>query len=456
MRRVLVANRGEIAIRIIRACHEFGVEAVAVYSIADKESLHVRLADRAICIGNAAPGQSYLNIPAILAAAKGSGSDAVHPGYGFLSENAEFAQACVEEGFIYIGPKPATIATMGDKVRARERAREAGVPVISGLEVANLDLDPNRVDRKLGYPVLIKAAAGGGGRGMRQVMEPAGLSNALREAQAEAKAAFGNPTVYLETYLVNARHVEVQILGDGRRAIHLGERDCSLQRRHQKLVEESPCPVIDERLRKELCGAAVRLSTEIEYASAGTVEFLLDANTGQYFFIEMNTRIQVEHPVTEAVTGIDLVMEQLRIAAGENLNIEQNDVAIDGHAIECRITAEDPLAGFAPGPGRLERHVPPGGLGIRVDTHCYQGYVVPAMYDSLLAKVIAHGNNREEARKRIAVALQEYWIEGIPTTLAFQRRMLEREAFIEGTYNTDWVERVYLPSVLMGVDTACA
>jgi acetyl-CoA carboxylase, biotin carboxylase subunit len=438
--KILIANRGEIALRIVRTCRELGIRTVVAHSKVDSDSLPVRVADESVCIGPADSAQSYLNIPRLIAAAEITDADAIHPGYGFLAENATFAEICRASAIRFIGPSADVIRLLGDKVRARELARKSDVPLLPGSDGALRDeADARASAEEIGYPLLLKAALGGGGRGMRIVRDSEGLSAALRAAQGEAAAAFGSSELYLEKYVQGARHVEVQVLADGQgHLIHLGERDCSIQRRHQKLVEESPSPGVTPPVRERLTAAALRLCRAAGYESAGTVEFLLD-RTGRFYFLEVNTRIQVEHPVTEAVTGIDLVREQIRIAAGEPLGLSQEQVCFTGHAIECRVTAEDPVT-FTPNPGRITSYLPPGGLGVRVDSHCFPGYVVPPYYDSLLAKVIAHGANRAEALARMRRALDELVLEGIRTTVPFHARLLAHPGFAEGDYATTFLE----------------
>ncbi len=441
-RKVLIANRGEIAVRVIRACRELGIRTVAVYSEADRDALHVRLADEAFCIGPPPAAESYLNIPNILSTAEITGAEAIHPGYGFLAENPHFAEVCREAGIVFIGPTPEAIEAMGNKARAREIAHKAGIPVVPGSQgpVRTLE-EALAVANRVGYPLLIKASAGGGGRGMRVVHSPEELGRAMATAQREAEAAFGSGEVYLEKYLEEPRHVEVQVLADTRgNVVHLGERECSIQRRHQKLLEEAPAPGLSPRLRAHLHRAAVRLAQAIRYTSAGTVEFLVDREEN-FYFMEMNTRIQVEHPVTEMVTGLDLVREQIRIAAGERLSFSQREVEFRGHAIECRINAEDPAHDFRPSPGTVRAFVPPGGPGIRVDTHVYAGYTIPPYYDSLVAKVIAWGRDRAEAIARMDRALREFEIVGIRTTIPFHRLVLENAFFRRGEVYTNFVQR---------------
>jgi acetyl-CoA carboxylase, biotin carboxylase subunit len=439
--KILIANRGEIAVRVIRACRELNLRTVAVYSEADRGALHVRLADEAFCIGPAAARDSYLNIPSIISTAELLGVDAIHPGYGFLAENPHFAEICLDCHITFIGPKPDAIEKMGNKAQAREMVRRAGVAVVPGSDGPVRDEDAaEAVARSLGYPLIIKAAGGGGGRGMRVVQNREDLRRALTEAQAEAEAAFGNSEVYIEKYLVEPRHVEIQVLGDHRGAIvSLGDRDCSVQRRHQKLIEESPSPGISPKLRRSLSRAAVRVAETVQYTNAGTVEFLVD-QAGHHYFVEMNTRIQVEHGVTEMVTGADLVKEQIRIAAGERLTLPR-EVEAHGHAIECRINAEDPAHGFRPSPGLITAFIPPGGPGMRVDTHAFTGYAVPPHYDSLIAKVIAWGHDRDEAIARMQRALREFEIAGVQTTIPFHRRALDNAFFRRGEFSVDFIQR---------------
>lgn len=441
-KRVLIANRGEIAVRIIRACRELDIETVAVYSEADREALHTRLADKSVCIGPAAANRSYLHIPSLIAAAQMSGADAIHPGYGFLSENAYFAEMCATAGITFIGPSPRSMHLMGAKATARETMIAAGVPVVPGSQGVIKDLDTAlAVAREIGYPVLIKATAGGGGRGMRVVQGPRDLRQAFQAAQREAEAAFGDSLVYLEKYIEEPRHIEFQIFGDCQgNLIYLGERDCSLQRRNQKILEEAPSVALTPELRQEMGQVALKAARTVDYYNAGTVEFLLD-KYGRYYFIEMNTRIQVEHPVTEAVTGIDLVQEQVKVASGETLSVRQEDVQIRGHAIECRINAEDPDNNFRPAPGRIERYHAPGGFGIRVESAVYSGYIIPPFYDSLIAKVIAWAPNRQEAINRMAGALKEMEVEGIPTTIAFHRQIMANAFFRRGEVYTNFIQR---------------
>ncbi|WP_322490066.1 acetyl-CoA carboxylase biotin carboxylase subunit [Chloroflexus sp.] len=440
IRKVLVANRGEIAVRIIRACQELGIRTVAAYSTADRDSLAVRLSDEAVCIGPPPPAKSYLNAPALISAALISGCDAVHPGYGFLSENPYFAEMCADCNLIFIGPPPEPIRLMGDKAIGRETMRKAGVPTVPGSdgEVRSLE-EAIDIARQIGYPVLLKPSGGGGGRGMRVAYDEADLQRAYPTARAEAEAAFGNGALLLEKYLTRVRHVEIQVLADQYgHAIHLGERDCSAQRRHQKIVEEAPSPVVTPELRARMGADAVRGIQSIGYVNAGTLEFLLDEQ-GNYYFIEMNTRIQVEHPVTEQVTGIDLVRWQLLIASGERLTLRQEDITIARHAIECRINAEDPERDFLPASGEVEFYLPPGGPGVRVDSHLYSGYAPPGNYDSLLAKIITFGDTRDEALNRMRRALNECVITGIKTTIPFQLALIDDPDFRTGRIHTGYV-----------------
>ena len=441
--KVLIANRGEIALRIHRACREMGIRTVAVHSTADASAMHVRLADESVCIGPPPARESYLNVAALLSAAAITGADAIHPGVGFLSENAEFAAMVEEHGIVFIGPTPEHLRLMGDKVAARQAAVAMGLPVVPGSAgVADADA-ARREARKIGFPVLIKAAAGGGGRGMRVARNEAELAAQLATASAEARAFFGDGTVFLERFLDRPRHVEVQVLGDGKGAVvHLGERDCSLQRKHQKLLEETPSPGLDAAERARLCGMAAAAMQTLGYRSAGTLEFLYEA--GSFYFIEMNARLQVEHPISEEVSGLDLVQEQIRIAGGAALGLRQSDIALSGHAIECRINAEHPES-FAPSPGTVSRYHAPGGLGVRVDSALYQGYSVPPHYDSLVAKLIVHGAGREACLMRLKRALEEFVIDGIATTIPLHQRLLEEPDFIAGAYDIAWLERFLEP-----------
>ena len=443
--KVLIANRGEIALRILRSCRELGISTVAVYSTVDRSALHVQLADEAVCIGEGPSNKSYLNIPNILAAATSRGVDAIHPGYGFLAENDRFAEMCRDHGITFIGPSPHAIRSMGDKSTAKTTMQSVGVPTVPGSE----GLLPNpeaaaELAAAMGYPVMIKATAGGGGRGMRLVPSPDQLVKLYKAAQGEADAAFGNPGLYMEKFIDRPRHVEVQILADRHgNVVHLGERDCSIQRRHQKLLEEAPSPALDPELRRQMGDAAIAAARSINYEGAGTVEFLLD-KSGGFYFMEMNTRIQVEHPVTEMVTGIDLIAEQLRIAGGEPISVRQEDIQMNGHAIECRINAEDAQHNFRPAPGRITGWLPPGGPGVRVDSHVYTGYDIPPFYDSLIGKLIIWAPNRPAALARMKRALNECAITGIPTTVDFHLRMLDRPEFQRGDVHTKFVEEEML------------
>ncbi|MGH7557432.1 MAG: acetyl-CoA carboxylase biotin carboxylase subunit [Gemmatimonadota bacterium] len=451
-RKVLIANRGEIALRVIRACRMLGLKTVAVHSEADTDALHVRFADEAVCVGPAGSGQSYLNIPRLIAAAEITGADAVHPGYGFLAENAEFAEICRESKLVFVGPTPEQIRQMGDKAQARQLMQEAGVPVVPGSPGATDDPGvARRVAEEIGFPVLVKAAAGGGGKGMRVAREPEDLERVFPQARREAEAAFGNGHVYVEKFLERPRHVEIQVLGDTRgNLIHLGERDCSAQRRHQKLLEEAPSPAVDADLRARMGETAVRGAERIGYVGAGTMEFLLAAD-GAFYFMEMNTRIQVEHPVTELITSEDLVLRQLVVAAGEPLDLSQDEVEFRGHAIECRINAEDPERNFMPAPGTITSFHQPGGPGVRVDTAAYQSYRIPPHYDSLIAKLLTHGANRDQAIARMRVALDEFVIEGIPTTIPLHRRLIDEPAFLRGEIHTRYVEEWLDDAAVQGV-----
>jgi acetyl-CoA carboxylase biotin carboxylase subunit len=440
-RKVLIANRGEIALRVIRACRELGLRTVAVYSEADRESLHVRFADEDVCIGPPSARESYLNIPRIIAAAEITGADAIHPGYGFLAENAEFSEICEASEITFIGPTPQQIRQMGDKATARRTMKEVGVPIVPGTDAIADPEEALAAAREIGFPVLIKAAAGGGGKGMRVAKDPDDFIAAFGMARSEAGAAFGDDSVYVEKYLARPRHIEFQILGDTHgRIIHLGERDCSIQRRHQKLLEEAPSPALTPELRAAMGDAAVRGARAIEYVGAGTIEMLLN-DDGSFYFMEMNTRIQVEHPVTEMCTGFDLVKEQIRAAAGLPLSLPDVDIQLRGHAIECRINAEDPTRNFAPSPGTISTFHLPGGPGVRVDTHAYAGYKVPQYYDSLLGKLIVHGATREEAIGRMKRALMETVIEGVHTTIPFLLQVMDYPEFIAGEVDTKSLER---------------
>jgi len=444
-KKVLIANRGEIALRIIRACQELGVQTVAVYSEADRESLHVRFADEDVCIGKAPASDSYLNIPRIIAAAEITGSEAIHPGYGFLAENAEFSEICARSDLTFIGPTPDQISSMGDKARARRTMMASGVPTVPGSDGIIDDVaEAKAVAEEIGFPIMIKASAGGGGKGMRIAQDAESFEKQLLAAQTEAEVSFGDPGVYLERCIVRPRHVEFQVFGDTLgTVVHLGERECSIQRRHQKLLEEAPSPALTPELREQMGEAAVLAAKAIDYVGAGTIEFLLDQD-GSFFFMEMNTRIQVEHPVTEVTTGFDLVREQIRVAAGEPISFRMNGAGFQhrGHAIEFRINAEDPARDFAPSPGTIETFHPPGGPGVRLDTHVYAGYKVPPHYDSLIAKLIVSGATRAEAIVRARHVLDHFIIEGIPTTLPFLRRIVVDEAFVRGEVDTGFVARM--------------
>jgi len=440
--KILIANRGEIALRIIRACHELGIAAVAVYSEADKDAAYLQTADEKICIGPAQAGKSYLNIPAIISAAEIADVDAIHPGYGFLAENAHFAEVCNDSGIAFIGPSPDAMRLLGDKVAAKEMARKAKVPVVPGSDGEIKDeTEAIKLANKIGYPVIVKAAAGGGGRGMRVAHNDISLHKAFGQAKAEAEAAFKNGTMYIEKFIVEPRHVEVQVMADkSGNALHFFERDCTIQRRHQKMIEESPCPVLDEKTRDELCRSALRLVKEAKYYSAATVEFLLDKDK-RFYFIEVNTRIQVEHPVTELVTGQDLIKLQIKIAAGETLDLRQRDIKRNGVAMECRINAEDPDRGFSPCPGRVVRFIVPGGPGVRVDTHICQGEMVSPHYDSMISKLIVHQPTREEAIATMKRALREFRIEPIKTTIPACLKILSHNLFVKNQVDTGFIER---------------
>lgn len=442
--KILIANRGEIALRIIRACKELGIRSVAVYSEADRDSLHVKFADEAICIGDAPPQNSYLNIPSIISAAEITDVEAIHPGYGFLAENAHFAEICESCQIKFIGPPPEAMRLMGDKMAAKEAMRKAGLPVIPGSTSVIKDKDEAlKTAHRIKYPVIIKAAAGGGGRGMRIAHNDVRLISALMTCQAEAEAAFGSSDVYIEKYVSNPRHIEFQIVADKYgHIVHLAERDCTIQRRHQKLLEESPSPAIDPKLRKKMGDMAVRGAKSANYSNVGTIEFLLDEN-GNFYFMEMNTRIQVEHPVTEMVTGIDLIKEQMRIAAGEKMAFDQDDIKLNGAAIECRINAEDPDNGFMPCPGKIGLYHPAGGPGVRVDSHVYQGYEITPHYDSMIAKLITYGRNRAEAIQVMNRALSEFSIEPIKTTIDFHRRIINDPEFLRGHITTEFIGKFF-------------
>ena len=444
--KLLIANRGEIALRILRTCRELGIPTVAVHSTVDRNALHVQLADEAVCVGEAPSSRSYLNIPNILAAATSRGADAIHPGYGFLAENDRFAEICADHGLTFVGPSPEAIRSMGDKSTAKATMQRVGVPTIPGSEglLATVE-EARRLADDMGYPVMIKATAGGGGRGMRLVPGGDQLESLFKAAQGEAEAAFGNPGLYMEKFIDRPRHVEVQVLADRHgNVVHLGERDCSIQRRHQKLLEEAPSPGLDPELRRRMGEAAVAAARSIGYEGAGTVEFLVDRGGG-FYFMEMNTRIQVEHPVTEMVTGLDLIAEQLRIAGGDPISVSQSEVCLKGHAIECRINAEDPRHNFRPSPGKITGWLPPGGPGVRVDSHVYTGYEIPPFYDSLIGKLIVWAPTREMALRRLRRALSEWAVTGIPTTIEFHLALLERPEFQRGDVYTKFVEEKMLP-----------
>ena len=438
--KVLIANRGEIALRIQRACKELGIATVAVHSTADADAMHVRLADESVCIGPPPATESYLNIPRLLAACETTGADAVHPGYGFLSENARFAEILEEHQITFIGPTSEHIRIMGDKIEAKETAKRLGIPVVPGSEGAvTTEAEALKVAHAMGFPVLIKAASGGGGRGMKVARNEAEIGSALSTARAEAKAAFGDDSVYIEKYLQKPRHIEIQVFGDGRgNAVHLGERDCSLQRRHQKVWEEAPSPALNDAQRKKIGSTVAAAMQKLKYRGAGTVEFLYE--DGEFYFIEMNTRLQVEHPVTEAITGIDLVLEQLRVASGAPLSMRQEDITFSGHAIECRINAENPKT-FRPSPGKITYWHPPGGLGVRVDSGVYQGYRIPPNYDSLIGKLIVHGKNRNECLMRLRRCLSEFVIDGVETTTPLFSELVRQPDIVNGIYDIHWLER---------------
>ncbi|WP_048602250.1 acetyl-CoA carboxylase biotin carboxylase subunit [Rubeoparvulum massiliense] len=442
MKKVLIANRGEIAVRIIRACRELGIKTVAVFSEADRDALHVRLADEAYCIGPAPSMDSYLNKTNLITVAKYTESDGIHPGYGFLAENADFAALCGECNLTFIGPSPEAIQRMGDKASAKATMKEAGVPIVPGSEGIIQDVEEAKeVANTIGYPVIIKATAGGGGKGIRVARDEQSLIKGIADTQREAQAAFGNPGVYLEKYIEHFRHVEIQVMADHHgNVVHLGERDCSIQRRLQKLIEEAPSPAITEEIRAAMGAAAVAAAHAVKYEGAGTIEFIFDVETQQFYFMEMNTRIQVEHPVTEWVTGFDLVKEQLRVAMGEALSFTQEDVQLNGCAIECRINAENPEKNFLPSPGRIEAYLPPGGNGVRVDSACYPGYLIPPYYDSMVAKLIVWGHDRNEAIERMKRALQEFVIEGVHTTIPFHLEVMNHPVFVHGEFTTKFLE----------------
>ncbi len=445
-KKILIANRGEIALRIIRACKEMGIKTVAVHSTADANSLHVRFADESVCIGPPKSADSYLNVPSIISAAEITDTEAIHPGYGFLAENASFAEICNSTGIRFIGPSPESIKLMGDKAKARETAQKAGVPVLPGSNgVVTEESSAIEIARELGFPVIVKAAAGGGGKGMRVVMEEADFANAFVMAQAEALAAFNNADVYIEKYILQPRHIEIQLIADEKgNAVYLGERECSIQRRHQKLIEEAPSVIVDAGLRKQMGEMAVAIAKTVRYRNAGTIEFLMDENR-KFYFMEMNTRIQVEHPVTEMVTGIDLLKEQIRVAAGLPLSFTQEDVKIKGHSIECRVNAECPEK-FTPSPGTITAFNPPGGLGVRVETAAYTQYLIPPYYDSMIAKLIVHADTRAEAILRMQRALDEFIVEGVKTTIPMHKKILDDPDFQSGNISTKFMERYLNPA----------
>ncbi|MED1739688.1 acetyl-CoA carboxylase biotin carboxylase subunit [Bacillus swezeyi] len=442
IKKLLIANRGEIAVRIIRACKEMGIDTVAVFSEADREALHVQMADEAFCIGPKLSKDSYLNITNIVSVAKMTGADAIHPGYGFLAENADFAELCEEVNVTFVGPTSEAISKMGTKDVARETMQQAGVPIVPGSKGIIEEIeDAVSLARDIGYPVIIKATAGGGGKGIRVARTEEELINGIKITQQEAATAFGNPGVYIEKYIEDFRHVEIQVLADTHgNTIHLGERDCSIQRRLQKLLEETPSPALDEGIREQMGQAAVKAAEAVQYTGAGTVEFIYDYREQKFYFMEMNTRIQVEHPVTEMVTGVDLIKEQIKVASGEKLSLTQAEVTFNGWAIECRINAENPEKNFMPSPGKIEMYLPPGGLGVRVDSAAYPGYSIPPYYDSMIAKVITYGQTREEAVSRMKRALSEFVIEGVHTTIPFHLKLLEHETFVSGEFNTKFLE----------------
>ncbi|MBA2173640.1 acetyl-CoA carboxylase biotin carboxylase subunit [Halobacillus locisalis] len=443
IKKVLIANRGEIAVRIIRACKEMGIETVAVYSEADKEALHVQLADEAYCVGPKLSKDSYLNYANILSVATLTETDAIHPGYGFLSENAEFAEMCEECNITFIGPSAYAIQKMGTKDVARETMREAGVPVVPGSTgIIQDEEDGLKIADEIGYPVIIKATAGGGGKGIRVARDEEDLKKGIRMTQQEAETAFGNPGVYIEKFIEDFRHVEIQVLADNHgNAVHLGERDCTVQRRLQKLIEETPSPAISPEMRETMGDAAVKAALAVNYSGAGTVEFIFDKEEQSFYFMEMNTRIQVEHPVTEMVTGVDLIKEMLLIANNEKLSFSQEEITFEGWSIECRINAEDPFKNFMPSAGKIDMYLPPGGLGVRVDSAAYPGYMIPPYYDSMVAKLITYGRDRDEAISRMKRALDEFVVEGVHTTIPFHQRMMEHEVFVGGDFNTKFLEK---------------
>lgn len=444
--KILIANRGEVAVRIIHTCEELGIPTVAVHSTIDRHALHVQLADESVCIGPPSSNKSYLNIPNLISAALTRNATAIHPGYGFLAENAKFAEICADHHISFIGPTPQSIIAMGDKSTAKKTMQDAKVPTVPGSNGLVQDVAmAQKIALDIGYPVIIKATAGGGGRGMRLVRDPKDLERSFKAAQGEAEAAFGNAGVYIEKFIEKPRHIEIQIIADNYgNVVYLGERDCSIQRRHQKLLEEAPSAVLTPSLREQMGNAAVRAAQSINYSGAGTVEFLVD-DQGNFYFMEMNTRIQVEHPVTEMITGLDLIAEQIKVAQGDRLSVTQEDINLSGHAIECRINAEDPDLDFRPQPGRITAYLPPGGPGVRVDSHVYPDYDIPAYYDSLIAKVIVWGKDRDMAIKRMKRALREFAITGIPTTISFHQKILETEAFLKGEVYTNFIEEHLSP-----------
>ncbi|MEC8750693.1 MAG: acetyl-CoA carboxylase biotin carboxylase subunit [Pseudomonadota bacterium] len=442
-KKIVIANRGDVAIRVQRACREMGIQTVALHSTADSSAMHVRLADESVCIGPPASKESYLNIPAILSAAAISGADAIHPGVGFLSENPSFAQIVQDHGLTFIGPKPEHIRVMGDKIEAKKMALKLGIPCVPGSDSAiTTKEEAALVTKDIGFPVIVKAAAGGGGKGMQIAFSETELSNAIQLAQSEAEAAFGSGEVYIERYLANPRHIEIQIVGDKfGNVLHLGERDCSLQRRHQKILEETPSPALTKKVRENIGNLAASAMKKFGYESLGTIEFLFE--NGEFYFIEMNTRLQVEHPITEMVTGFDLVKTQIEISAGKPLNIQQNEVTINGHSIECRINAEDP-DNFMPSPGKITDYHPPGGFGVRIDSGIYSGYEIPPYYDSLVSKLIVHGQSRKQCLARLRRALDEFVIGNINTTISLHQRLLDSKSFVEGDYDIHWLENYFL------------
>lgn len=447
IRRLFVANRGEIAVRVVKACRSLDIQVVVGVSEADVETMAAHLADAFETIGPAPAGESYLDIERVIAAARRAGCDALHPGYGFLSERPAFARACAAAGITFVGPSPEAIESMGDKITAVSLAAAAGVPRVPGSGALRNPEEALRIAKEIGYPVLIKATAGGGGRGMRVVRDASELPALMESAANEARSAFGDGTVYMEKFIEEARHIEIQVMGDQfGNVVHLGERDCSTQRRHQKLIEESPSPAVSDALRNQMADCAVQLAHRATYVGAGTVEFVVDASDNRFYFLEMNTRIQVEHPVTELVTGFDLVAEQIRIAQGLPLSFSQDDVKLRGHAIECRINAEDPNKNFLPKPGLISLWSPPSADGVRIDSHCYTGYTVPQFYDSLIAKLIVHGDTRAQAIESMRQALEAFRIEGIPSTVAFHQEVMDEPAFIDGLVTTRWVEQTFLPA----------